>query len=66
MRETYNLEFKSKLSDSFLKTVSAYANYNDGIIQFGVDDSGESLHINNLKDLALRIENSKRRITRYV
>ena len=57
MRETYNLEFKSKLSDSFLKTVSAYANYNDGIIQFGVDDSGESLHINNLKELALRIEN---------
>ncbi|WP_200813099.1 RNA-binding domain-containing protein [Helcococcus massiliensis] len=57
MRETYNLEFKSKLSDSFLKTVSAYANYNDGIIQFGVDDSGESLHIDNLKELTLRIEN---------
>ena len=56
-RETYNLEFNSKLSDSFLKTVSAYANYNDGVIQFGVDGSGDSLHIGNLKELALSIEN---------
>lgn len=56
-RETYDLEFKSKLSDSFLKTVSAYANYNDGVIIFGVDDSGNSLHFDNLRDLALSIEN---------
>ncbi|MGF3226083.1 AlbA family DNA-binding domain-containing protein [Facklamia sp. P12932] len=51
------LEFKSKLSDSFLKTVSAYANYNDGIIQFWVDDSGNSVHFKDLQELSLRIEN---------
>lgn len=56
-RETYDLEFKSKISDSFLKTVSAYANYNDGVIIFGVDDSGNSLNCDNLRDLALSIEN---------
>lgn len=56
-RETYDLEFKSKISDSFLKTVSAYANYNDGVIIFGVDDSGNSLNFDNLRDLALSIEN---------
>lgn len=56
-RETYDLEFKSKPSDGFLKTVSAYANYNDGVIIFGVDDSGHSLHFDHLRDLALSIEN---------
>lgn len=56
-RETYNLEFKSKISDSFLKTVSAFANYNDGIIVFGVDDTGKTVNLAYLRELALRIEN---------
>lgn len=56
-RETYNLEYKSDLSDTFLKTVSAYANYNDGTIIFGVDDTGRSIQLDNLRDLVLRIEN---------
>lgn len=56
-RETYNLEFKSKLTDSFLKTVSAFANYNYGEIIFGLDDNGRKVNIDNLKDLALNIEN---------
>ncbi|MEO1816073.1 MAG: hypothetical protein ABGU93_10875 [Acetobacterium sp.] len=30
MKESYNLEFKEEISRTFLKTVSAYANYNDG------------------------------------
>ena len=34
------LELKERLSDSFLKTVSAYANYGDGRIVFGVSDDG--------------------------
>lgn len=56
-RETYNLEFKSKVSDAFLKAVSAYANYNDGTILFGVDDNGRSLNLEDLNTIALNIEN---------
>ncbi|CCG19246.1 putative transcriptional regulator [Taylorella asinigenitalis 14/45] len=56
-RESFNLEFKSDLSDSFLKTVSAFANYHDGQIIFGVDDKGESLNIENFTEKALIIEN---------
>lgn len=56
-RETYNLEFKSKLTDTFLKSVSAFANYNDGEIVFGVNDDGRPLGILELKQEALRIEN---------
>lgn len=56
-RETYNLEFKSKISDTFLKTVSAYANYNDGEIRFGIDDSGNIIGLRELNDIAIRIEN---------
>lgn len=57
IRETYNLEFKSAISDSFLKTVSAFANYCDGIIEFGVNDTGQSVYIQDLQNFALRIEN---------
>ena len=57
MRETHNLEFKEKISDSFLKTVVAFANYSGGEILFGVDDNGEFIGLNNLKDDAMIIEN---------
>ncbi|NMW65294.1 AAA family ATPase [Mobiluncus mulieris] len=40
MRETFDLEFKSEISNSFLKTVSAYANFHGGQILFGVADDG--------------------------
>jgi len=39
-KENYKLEFKEAVSKTFLKTVSAYANYNDGKIIFGLDDNG--------------------------
>ena len=42
-RETANLEFNAKLSDTFLKTVNAFANYGNGTIEFGVDNIGEAL-----------------------
>ena len=32
IKEKYNLEFKMEVKRTFLKTVSAYANYNDGEI----------------------------------
>ena len=40
-KEKYNLEFKMEVTKTFLKTVSAYANYNGGVIMFGVDDDGD-------------------------
>lgn len=36
MRENKRLEFKLKVSNTFLKTVCAFANFNDGEILFGV------------------------------
>lgn len=57
-REDYHLEYKKEVSKTFLKTVSAYANYNDGIIIFGVDDFGEVIGMKeNIKEESLRIEN---------
>lgn len=57
VKERYNLEFKAEVSRTFLKTVSAYANYNDGEIIFGVDDYGNTVGLVNAKDECLRIEN---------
>lgn len=56
-RETRSLEFKLKTSKSYLKTVSAFANYGDGEIHFGVDDDGSQVGLDNSKDEALNIEN---------
>ena len=57
MRETRNLEFKRSVTKTFLKTVSAFANYGTGRILFGVDDSGEAVGLENPVADALRIEN---------
>ena len=40
MRETRNLEFKETITSTFLKTVSAFSNYDGGTILFGIDDDG--------------------------
>lgn len=42
MRETRYLVFKQEITNSFLKTVSAYANYGTGTILFGVLDNGSA------------------------
>lgn len=55
--ENYHLEFKEQISKTFLKTVCAYSNYNDGIILFGVNDKGEYVGLNNLDEDCLKIEN---------
>lgn len=57
MRETSDLEFKSAISNSFLKTVSAYANYRDGKIVFGVDDTGKVVGLPDPVQACLDIEN---------
>lgn len=57
-REIKNLEYKADISNTFLKTISAYANYGDGIILFGVDDKGTPHGLEgDLEEICLRIEN---------
>ena len=42
MRESRTLEYKENLSsNTFLKTISAYANYGEGKIIFGINDQGK-------------------------
>ena len=57
IREKHDLEFKKEVSKTFLKTVSAYANYGDGEIIFGIDDCGNTIGLNNATNECLRIEN---------
>ncbi|WP_251717071.1 ATP-binding protein [Lactobacillus agrestimuris] len=57
MRETKNIEFKEKITNTFLKTVSAYANYGTGRIEFGINDNGKIVGIKDPKDKCLDIEN---------
>ena len=57
MKESRTREFKSTVTNTFLKTVSAYANYGDGVILFGVDDDGNAVGIENPKQVCLDIEN---------
>ena len=57
MRETKNLEFKETVSNTFLKTVSAYANYGTGKIEFGRKDDGSVVGIKDVKGTCLNIEN---------
>lgn len=57
MRENKKLEFKSDITNSFLKTVSAFANYGGGKIIFGIDDKGNNIGIKNIDQTCLDIEN---------
>lgn len=58
MRETATLEFKQQLSKSYLKTVSAYANYGTGKIIFGIADDGTPVGLTDPKDTCLRVEHA--------
>lgn len=57
MKETRTLEFKADITNTFLKTVSAFANYNGGKILFGVDDNGNVCGLSDPKQACLDIEN---------
>ena len=57
-REGRDLEYKESLSNSFLKTVSAFANYGTGRIIFGVADDGRVVGLPDAKAACLNIENS--------
>ena len=58
MRETTTLEFKQQLSKSYLKTVSAYANYGTGKIIFGIAHDGTPVGLTYPQDTCLRVEHA--------
>ena len=57
MKESRELELKSTITNTFLKTVSAFSNYNTGKIIFGVDNSGKIIGLENIEELCLDLEN---------
>ena len=57
MRESKILEFKENVTNTFLKTVSAFANYGTGEILFGVSDAGTLTGVENPSQVCLDIEN---------
>jgi len=56
-KESRTLEFKKEKTNTYLKTVCAFANYCDGEIRFGVGDDGVIFPITNQSSFALDIEN---------
>lgn len=56
MGESRELEFKQEISNSFLKTVSAFSNIRTGIIRFGIDDYGKFVGLDDLEKKCLDIE----------
>lgn len=57
MVENKNLEFKEEITNTFLKTVSAFSNYDGGSIIFGVTDDGSVKGIKDIKQACMSIEN---------
>lgn len=57
MRETRIIEFKETITNTFLKTVSAFSNYDGGKIFFGIDDDGNVKGLADVKQSCLDIEN---------
>lgn len=57
MKESKNVEFKQSVTATFLKTVSAYANYEGGEILFGLNDEGVVVGVINPEQTKLDIEN---------
>ena len=57
MRETRTVEFKETITNTFLKTVSAFSNYDGGVILFGIDTNGKVKGITDVKQACLDIEN---------
>lgn len=58
MRENRRLELKERVTNTFLKTVSAFANYGTGEILFGVADDGAVVGLEDPTGDSLRIENA--------
>lgn len=56
-RETRNIEYKRDLTKSYLKAVSAYANYGTGKIYFGITDDGKRTGMASPEKNVLDLEN---------
>jgi len=56
-KESSKVELKRELTDSFLKTVSALANYGGGKIVFGVSEDGSIVGIADPEKTRLQLEN---------
>ena len=57
MNESHTLEFKETVSNTFLKTVSAFAHYDGGQIIFGIRDDGTTAGLEDLTQARIDIEN---------
>ena len=57
MKESKTLEYKERITNTFLKTVSAFANYDGGTIVFGISDDGTTVGFEHLDQTRLEIEN---------
>ena len=57
MKETRTIEFKETVTNTFLKTVSAFSNYSGGMILFGIEDNGKVKGLSDVKQSCLDIEN---------
>ena len=55
-RESSTVEFKEEHSNTFLKTVSAFANYGTGAVYFGVNNQGVAVGLGEPRDLLIKIE----------
>lgn len=55
--ENSKLEYKAAMTDSFLKTVSAFANADGGKVIFGVADDGTLLGIEEVNAFRIQLEN---------
>jgi ATP-dependent DNA helicase RecG len=56
--ESKEVEYKQEYSKTLLKTVAAFANYNDGVIVVGINDKGEATGVSNVNFLKEQIENA--------
>lgn len=57
MKESRELEFKATITNTFLKTVSAFSNYHSGRIIFGIDDNGNVVGLDEIEEFCLDLEN---------
>ena len=57
MKENRKLEYKEKVTNTFLKTVSAFSNYYGGQVIFGINDNGDVVGIADTENVCLDIEN---------
>ncbi|MDP3487284.1 MAG: putative DNA binding domain-containing protein [Bacillota bacterium] len=56
--ESKLIEYKQEYSKTLLKTVSAFANYHDGVIIVGLSDTGEVLGVTYPEEISLSLENA--------